>query len=876
VGHEGAEFTLGIRRSGSVVSIFYRTPRPIEHARLVTVPAMTPGYEAQTVVIPLWRERLLKEEQPSDGQGVVGGVVPGRAISYDGGGKFVVAGETNYRLGTSDNAYTPLGSDNFGEEQSYILVPGLASADAPEACHLHLVQFVTQALHEYRAGITAAGGTVHKYYPYNAWVVECDDASLARIRALPYVRWTGPYHPQLRLMPDMVQQYFARGLDPKSFDPVRSNIMVFSPSPERNQRVMDRIEQLGGRVFARELQGPLMCATLTVPQLLVVARMDDVMYIDRWAPADTDMANARAVGGATTLALPANGGFTGTGVRGEVMDVKFLPTHNAWKVGGVSIAIRHGTEEDNVNAPQYHGTSTFGIVFGNDPSRVSSNDPSQTFKGMLPGVRRNGDTAGAAIFASLYRLTDYTEYQTPPFGTLTRYQHTAELVGLGTSTNYQAVFQSNSWGTSQNQMPLLSFTYSARTANLDAIAWKTDLVICQSLGNNGQRNGRTEGWAKNVVSVGGLGHQDNAIDGDDIAAGSALQYSTACDAGAHVDCPGSGVCYRAVGATVGPAPDTRIKPDLCHFYDNVETPTLVAAGSENEYTCFFDGTSAATPIVAGHFGLFFQMWNLENFPGRGDASKTVFAARCHASTARAALINSAFRHTIQSGQFTRENHGWGRPEVFAEIRDKRCHYFIADEELNLASVGQSGSYFLQVDGTLPLKVTMVYADPPGVPYSAPPPTDKFTAPNRVNNLDLIVRHPNGTTIYRGNYGLATNDWSLSGGTADTVNTTENVFIQNPTPGIWTVQVVLSELNEDGDPETPQIDADFGLVVFGVQSYCGLASHADWNHDGVTGTTDLFQFVENFLDGRADYDGDARTSITDLLGFLSEYTAQQAK
>lgn len=867
VNRDDAGTSLALRAG----EVFYRTERVVEGARAFAVDSENDDEGIEGLVIALWNERLREGEAAP--AGAVAGVVPCKAFSYDTGRTFLFAGPTNYQLGFGNEPYTPRGSDLFGEEPPYAIPAGLRSSDAPHeaACHLYYVQFVTQALQTYRADVTAIGATIHQYVPYNIWIVEATDQQIEAIGRFPYVRWTGPYHPYHRLMPHFVRSYFREGADPDSFEPVRCNIMVFSPSPERNRAVMERIEALGGRIFARELNGPLMCATLTIPQMLTVARMDEVMYIDQWATVDDDMAHARFVGGATQLAVPAYGGFEGQGVRGEVMDARMNYMHNAWKVSGQSIVVRHGTEDDQLPAGQFlpHGTATYGIVFGNDAAR--------SFKGMLPGAGRGADTEGAGIFSSSFRLTDYTEQQDNfPIGTVTRYEHTCELVGLGTATNYRAVFQSNSWGTSQNNFPLLSYTYSTRTANIDATIWKTDLVICQSQGNTGSRNGRTEGWAKNIVSVGGFGHQNNVGDADDIASGSPINYFSDCNINAYPDCPGNPICNNyPVDASRGPAPDQRFKPDLCHFYENVETSAYRLPGlGEDEntfYTCYFAGTSAATPIVAGHFGLFFQMWNQENFINHGDATQAVFDTRCHASTARAALINSAFRYTVQSGFFRRDNEGWGRPELFDEMREYRCHYFMADEELNLTAVGQHGLYVLNIDGSLPLKVTMAYADPSGVPYSEPPLEGKFTAPNRVNDLDLLVHHPDGVTVYRGNHGLGTGDWSVPGGSADSLNTIENVFIAEPTPGIWTIEVLLTELNQDGDPETSSVDdVDFGLVVFGVESYCSVEMRGDWNRDGKTDQADVFQFFNDFFAGKGDYNRDKSTDAVDVNDFVTDF------
>src|SRR5262249_8186361 len=133
--------------------VFYWTTREIQAVRMVTTPAVTQGYEGQTLVLALWHERLRDGEVPAPGQGAVAGLVRGRGISYDSGTTFIFPGETNYRLGTGWDTYTPRGNDGFGEDQNYVVPRGLSAGEVPGGCRLHLVQFATQALHEYRAGV---------------------------------------------------------------------------------------------------------------------------------------------------------------------------------------------------------------------------------------------------------------------------------------------------------------------------------------------------------------------------------------------------------------------------------------------------------------------------------------------------------------------------------------------------------------------------------------------------------------------------------------------------------------------------------------------------------------------------------------------------
>jgi len=104
-----------------------------------------------------------------------------------------------------------------------------------------------------------------------------------------------------------------------------------------------------------------------------------------------------------------------------------------------------------------------------------------------------------------------------------------------------------------------------------------------------------------------------------------------------------------------------------------------------------------------------------------------------------------------------------------------------------------------------LKATMVYKDPMGTTSSTL---------HRINDLDLQVTSPSGV-VYWGNNGLREAMWSSPGGSPDNLDTVENVFVQNPEPGFWTVQVTATEINQDSHPATLELDADYALVVSGV-------------------------------------------------------------
>jgi serine protease AprX len=314
---------------------------------------------------------------------------------------------------------------------------------------------------------------------------------------------------------------------------------------------------------------------------------------------------------------------------------------------------------------------------------------------------------------------------------------------------------------------------------MDWIVHEFDIPICQSQSNTGTIDSRPQAWAKNVISVGGIVHHNTANPNDDSQAGTSM----------------------------GPADDGRIKPDLCGYYDNVLT-TDGPAG----YTVGFGGTSAATPIVAGHLGLTLELFTDGAF---GHASAPTwqdrFAHKPHFTTTKALLINTARQYDpaiVGAGAAWRFRQGWGFPAVH-DLHDLRRNMLVLDE-LDVLQHGSSRTFWVHVKpGTPQFRSTMVYAD---LPAAVP-----FLGPHRVNDLSLRVVAPNGT-VYHGNHGMSgypTSRFTVPGGAPNTLDTVENVFVANPVYGLWRVEVSAPLVVLDQHVETPAVDADFALVASGI-------------------------------------------------------------
>ncbi len=816
---------------------FHRTIRDVTDTRTVQVPK-------SSVLLILWNEQISP-----------GKVVPYYAFSFDSE-KVSRARRTSYDILLHRGEFDPL-------EVAPDVVESLR-AEASGA--LFIVQFVTQPLEELRAPIRELGGLIRGFLPNNALVVEMTGSVRSQVAALPYVRWVGPFHPAYRL-----ERYLYDNLDRlhELFPVQRYDIQVFQRGLEQKSVVARRIEDLGGTIDMMRTTGFRLQATLTPEQLLTVLHWDEVATAGLSGPPGEDMDKVRQIGGWVYF-VEGIAGYTGEGVVGEVMDNYLATEHEAFRgscVGGLNpddpcsttdqcdggtcegAPILHGSQAD----VRDHGTLVFGTVFGD-----GTGSPIEGAKGIIPDAQ--------GVFADNLEVDN-------------RMQHTCELVHPNCCPvwpdedpycPYNAVFQTNSVGGEQTT------EYSALSVEMDDILFTFDILVCQSQSNCGYplnsncpyackypepkpRCSRPEAWAKNIVSVGGVRHHDDLIADNDRWQGPDPTDSR---------------------ASIGPACDGRVKPDLTHFYDSILTTDRRYSENWGYYSPAFGGTSAATPITCGHFGLFFQMWHDSVFsvcdgmscePSGG--GQTVFESRPHMTTAKAMVINTAVPYCFNDPQqcsesdLTRDKQGWGMISIggLYLLRDK-FPIIINESETELLDLDpgtpepEYREYFVSIpEGAYSLKATLVYPDPSG-------PTCPPASRNAINDLDLKVTSPSGTVEYWGNCGLRDGNWSSSACDGPNppdptdpekpvVDTVENVFVKQADlvaegPGTWRIEVFAAEIEEDGhvhyvndDPslcvENPLTcmlppyldpkDADFALVV---------SVNLDCNANGLSDVADI--------------------------------------
>ena len=225
----------------------------------------------------------------------------------------------------------------------------------------------------------------------------------------------------------------------------------------------------------------------------------------------------------------------------------------------------------------------------------------------------------------------------------------------------------------------------------------------------------------------------------------------------------------------------------------------------DQYTKYSGGTSMANPLVTGAAAVV------------RDFYEKAHSHSASAALVKATLINSAVDILDENNDGVNDNdypipnnhEGWGR--VHVANATSVSHKWV-DEATGLNTGGTATYQFNIGNGGNPFKVSLVWTDYPAS-------TSAATA--LVNDLDLVVTAPNGTTMYRGN--VFSGGWSQTGGSADRTNNVENVYVQSAAAGIWTVRV--SGHNVPNGPQPFALVVDGGIDLLPTVTPTGTATPA---------------------------------------------------
>jgi hypothetical protein len=653
------------------------------------------------------------------------------------------------------------------EEPDFSLVGLPPGADGAYA----IVQFEPGRL-EAKEALAAAGVSFVGYLPDNAFQVRLNDLGRALLAADAAVRFLGPYKAGYKVHPR---------LWPGSGDPAAEITVRTFPGVDLaavGSALAARAPQATRLAVSDVASGSLRFAVAPAGRDAFVAEAAQVSGValiepydrpvlhnnDALGPIQSNVATTLAGNACTTCSI-FNRGLTGAGqiaavadsgndsdmcfqrydaTPGSVTDAQtpvppdtgvIDPTHKI-----IAYYVQPGATAYDNNAvcttspTSFHGTHTSATVVGDNFASLSTS----TFPGINPG---DGMAPNAKlVFQDVgHDTTGCLSGLNDPYSMFLQASRAGARV------------HSNSYGAPSGG------AYTSDDATADRFLFDhEDMAIFFSAGNSGPGTNTigSPGNAKNVVTVGALGHGNSTT----IASFSSR----------------------------GPTDDGRTKPDITA----PGVGTISASGdlshtSNNCGTKGLSGTSMACPTTAGGAALLRQYFEDGYYPT--GAALPADALSANAPLVKAVLLNGTLPLPA-GGAFGGNTFGWGR--IFLENnlaftgdgRDLRVWNVANTDGLQN---GGAISYQVTVGAGQELRVTLAWSDAEASPGAGA---------TLVNNLNLSVT--NGATTWLGNVLDATGN-SQPGGSADAVNTVEQVRLGAPAPGTYTITVAAPTVPGNG-------------------------------------------------------------------------------
>ncbi|MGH9802024.1 MAG: S8 family serine peptidase, partial [Blastocatellia bacterium] len=650
---------------------------------------------------------------------------------------------------------------------------------------LFIVQFIGPIQDEWLTELNRTGADVVSYVPNNAYVVRADSDAAMRLIGLKdsqsFVQWVGDYEPAFRIKQSLMA---ARAFDADQF----VNVTVQFIAGDDTKRKVGELKRSVRRFIGEAQVLNYHNVTMNIPlsQVMELASQDNVFSIE---PAGErrrlDEAQGQIVAGNLTGNAPSGPGY-----------LAWLGTKGFTSSQFTSFAVN--VVDDAYTLTGHPDLATSRIPFQNNPTNQSGAMGGHGFLNshIIGGLNTGTGAANEDSLGFNYGLgiAPWSRVGvTAIFGSGSSSSAAWESTAYGSG----ARISSNSWGfQTQTGGPIAD--YDSNSQAYDSIvrdaqtgtAGHQQLTVVFAAGNDGSgaNTVSTPSTAKNIITVGaGENVRQTGSDGCGIG-------NTGADSANDI------ISFSSRGPVNSAGGDGRIKPDIIapgtHVQAGIPQSNYNGSSVCNQFwptgqTLYgwSSGTSHSCPAVAGGATLVYQ-----DFLNKGLSAPSP-------AMVKAMLMNSAayMTGTGAGGNLPSNSQGMGRMDLGRAFDG--ATRVLTDQTQVLGATGAThqitGSI---VDTAQPFRVTLAWTDAPGPTTGAP----------WVNNLDLEVTI--GGITYKGNVFTGAN--SSSGGTADSKNNVESVFLPAGTSGNYTVTVKATNIAGDGVPgNADTTDQDFALVVY---------------------------------------------------------------